>query len=205
LDEALGLPIGFRRIGLGSDVLEPEPLAGSAEGARFIARSVVGHDALNSDAELGVVGHRGFQEGDSAAFAFVFLDLGIGDARGVVDADMDVLPTHAPAVALSSTITGDAMSYVVEPAEFLDVDMDELAGMFTLVTAHRLGRFQRGQPIEAQTPQNATDRGCRDAQFGSDLLASAALTPEAFDLGDDRRRRWPMQPMGPRTAIKQSR
>jgi hypothetical protein len=51
LDEALGLAIGFGRIGLGSDVLETEPLAGSAEGARFVARSVVGHDALNADAE----------------------------------------------------------------------------------------------------------------------------------------------------------
>ncbi len=51
MDEALGLAIGFGRIGLGSDVLETEPLAGSAEGARFVARSVVGHDALNADAE----------------------------------------------------------------------------------------------------------------------------------------------------------
>ena len=42
MDEALGLAIGFRRIGPGSDVLETEPLAGSAEGARFVARSVVG-------------------------------------------------------------------------------------------------------------------------------------------------------------------
>src|SRR3954466_4967586 len=111
-------------VGPGSDVLETEPLAGSAEGARFVARSVVGHDALNADAELCVVDHRGFQEGDSARLALTFLDLGIGDARGVVDADVDVFPTHAPAVALSPAITGDAMSYAVEPAEFFDVDVD---------------------------------------------------------------------------------
>jgi hypothetical protein len=78
--------------------------------------------ALNADAEFGVVDHRCFQEGDSAPLAFAFLDHGIGDARGVVDADMDILPTHAPAVALSSAITSDSMSYVVEPAEFLDVE-----------------------------------------------------------------------------------
>ena len=153
MDEALGLAIGFRCIGPGSDVLETEPFAGSAEGPGFIARSVFGHDALNADAELCVVDHRGFQEGDSAPLALAFLDLGIGDARGVVDADMDVLPTHAPAVALSSAIAGDAMSYVVELSEFLDVDVDELARMFPLVTAHRLGRFQCSQPVEPEADE----------------------------------------------------
>src|SRR3981081_272895 len=76
--------------------------------------------------------------------------------------------------------------------------------MFTLVTAHRLGRLQRCQPIEPQAPQNAADGRWRDAQFGGDLLASVALVPETLDRGDDRLRRRPMQPMGPRTAIAQS-
>jgi hypothetical protein len=40
------------------------------------------------------------------------------------------------------------MFYVVEPAKFLDVDVDELTRMFTLVTAHWLGSLQRCQPIE---------------------------------------------------------
>src|SRR4051794_38861909 len=98
--------IGFRRIGLGSDVLETEPLAGSVEGARFVASSVVGHDARGGDAEFGVVGHRGFQEGDSAPFAVVLFDLGIGDARGVVDADMDVLPTYSSDVGRLVELAG---------------------------------------------------------------------------------------------------
>jgi hypothetical protein len=42
--------------------------------------------------------------------------------------------------------------------------------MFTLVTAHRLGRLQRCQPIEPQAPQNAADGRWRDAQPGRDLL-----------------------------------
>jgi hypothetical protein len=40
------------------------------------------------------------------------------------------------------------MSYVVEPAKFLDVDVDELTRMFTLVTEHWLGWLQRCEPIE---------------------------------------------------------
>ena len=70
----------LQRLATRSLALETEPFAGSAEGARFIARSVVGHDALNADAEFGVVDHSGFQEGDSARLALTFLDLGIGDA-----------------------------------------------------------------------------------------------------------------------------
>jgi hypothetical protein len=76
--------------------------------------------------------------------------------------------------------------------------------MFTLVTAHWLGRLQRCQPIEPQAPQNAADGRWRDAQLGRDLLASVALAAETRDLGDHRLRRRPMQPMGPRTAITQS-
>src|SRR6188474_2329863 len=76
--------------------------------------------------------------------------------------------------------------------------------MFTLVTAHRLGRLQRCQPIEPEAPQNAADGRWRDAQFGCDLLAGVALAAETPDLGDHRLRRRPMQPIGPRTAITQS-
>src|SRR4249919_3380045 len=76
--------------------------------------------------------------------------------------------------------------------------------MFTLVTAHRLGRLQRCQPVEPQAPQNAADGRRRDAQLGCDLLASVALAAETLDLGDHRLRRRTMQPMGPRTAIAQS-
>ena len=115
-----------------------------------------------------------------------------------------ILPPHAPAVALSPAIAGDAMSYAVEPAKFFDVDVDELARMFTLVTAHRLGGLQRCQSVEPQAPQNAADGRWRDAQLGCDLLAGVALAAETLDLGDDRLRRRPMQPMGPRTAIAQS-
>ena len=73
--------------------------------------------------------------------------------------------------------------------------------MFTLVTAHRLGRLQRCQPIEPQAPQNAADGRGEMRNPGRDLLASVALAAETLDLGDHRLRRRPMQPMGPRTAI----
>ena len=118
-------------------------------------------------------------------------------------ADVDVLPTDAPAVALAPAITGDAMADAVEPAEFFDVDVDQLAGLLALVTAHRLRRFQRCQPIEPQAPQNAADGRWRDAQFGGDLLAGVALAAQPLDLLDDRLGRGPVQAMRPGRAIPQ--
>jgi hypothetical protein len=54
-------------------VLETEPLAGSAEGARFVARSGVGQGALNADAELCVVDHRAFRKATALAFRSLLL------------------------------------------------------------------------------------------------------------------------------------
>jgi hypothetical protein len=40
----------------------------------------------------------------------------------------------------------DAVAWSYEPAELLDVDMDELAGVLALVPAHRLGGLQIAYP-----------------------------------------------------------
>lgn len=50
-----------------------------------------------------------------------------GDARGVVDTDMDEFPTGADAAA-AGAVFGDAMARFVEAIELLDVEVDHLAG-----------------------------------------------------------------------------
>jgi hypothetical protein len=74
-------------------VLEAELLAGLAEGSREIARAVIGHDALDLDAEACVIGDGRFKEGDCALLPFVIHHSAEGDARCVVDTNMDELPT----------------------------------------------------------------------------------------------------------------
>ena len=64
---------------------------------------------------------------------------------------MDELPANAAAVALACAVAGDAMADALEAAEFLDIDVDHVARMLALVTAHRLGRFEVAQPVQAQT------------------------------------------------------
>src|SRR5262249_21167328 len=102
LNEAFGLAIGFGCVGFGADVAQAELLASTSEGEGFIAGTVVGHHALDLDAEPFVIGDRGPEEGDGAAPLLVRHDLGKGDARVIVDADVDVFPSNTAAVALAA-------------------------------------------------------------------------------------------------------
>ena len=73
------------------------------------------------------------------SFALVGHDLDESDARGIVDADMDELPADAEmAVDRARISPGDAVPDRADPAELLDIEMDELAGMLALIAAHRL-------------------------------------------------------------------
>ena len=123
---------------------------------------------------------------------FVRQNLGEGEARGVIDADVDELPAEPfaarPSVALTPAMACDAMSDLLEAAEFLDVEVDHLAGMGALVPADRLSRLQRFQRVEAQPAQDAADRGRGDADVACDLLSGVALTAQGLDGGARRRR-----------------
>src|SRR5215207_9676739 len=98
-------------------------------------------------------------------------------------------------------VAGDAVAEALEAAKLLDVEVDELARLLALVAADPLGRLERLEAVEAEPPEDAADRGRRDPGFGRDLLAGPALATQGFDLRDDGRRRWPMQPARPRGAV----
>jgi hypothetical protein len=91
--------------------------------------------------------------------------------------------------------------YPAELAQLLDVDMDQLAGMFALVAAHRLGRFQHFELVQAKPFEDTAYRDRRDADLGRDRLAGHPLTAQSFDPFDHRLRCWPIEPMRPRTAV----
>src|SRR4030081_2924800 len=101
---------------------------------------------------------------------------------------MEVLPAAAAAVTLAGPISRDPMAALVEGAELLDIDVDHVAGMLSLVATHRFGRFQIAHPVQSQTPQDAADSRWRHAQVRSDLFARKTLSAQDFDSFDDRRR-----------------
>ena len=91
-----------------------------------VGGAVVGHHALDGDAEAGEPGEGALEEGHGAVLALVGQDLGVGQPGGIVDADMQELP--AAAALLAGPVAGDAVADAVDPAELLDVDVDQLAG-----------------------------------------------------------------------------
>ena len=132
-------------------------------------------------------------------------DLAEGDARGVVDADMDELPADAAAVALAGAVAGDAMADLVELAELFDVDVDQLAGPLALVAAGWFGRLQGAQPVEAQALEDAADGGGRDADCRRRSPCRAGAGGAALSMRSiTGLRRRLTQPMGPRAAVLQA-
>ena len=106
LNEALGLAVGARRVGLGAQVAQAGGDTGVAEGMAAVGAAVVGHDALDGDAVAGEPGERPAEEGGGAGLALVGQDLGIGQARGIVDRDVQGLPANA-VMAVDRAGTGD--------------------------------------------------------------------------------------------------
>ena len=132
-------------------MFEAELIAGLAKGSRAIARAVVGHDPLYRDAQACVIDHRRLKESDGAGFSLIPPHLAKGDAGRIVDADMDKLPSNTEVAIDDAGLSScDPMADGADPAELLDIDMDEFARILTPIAANRLG-LQSAQLVQAQS------------------------------------------------------
>src|ERR1700730_13080965 len=102
---------------------------------------------------------------------------------------MQIFPTDSAAVALAFTIAGDAVAYLLETSELFNIDVDDLDGMLALVAAHRFGRFQRREFVEAEPLQDAADGRRRHANLCGNLLGGVALPAQSLHDCARRRRR----------------
>jgi hypothetical protein len=109
-DKARRLAVGLGGVGSGADVLEAEPLAGFGKSSGSIARAVVRHDPLDSPAQARLVGDRRLEEGNRALLTLVLHDLAEGNAGGIVNADVDKLPTRIAGTALFRASPCNAMA-----------------------------------------------------------------------------------------------
>jgi hypothetical protein len=151
LDESLRLSVCLRRVGFREDLSQTCSCAGGAEGLRPVARTVVRHHAFDVDPEPGEVSSGGHQEGDSALLALVWHDLHESDARGVVNADVDVFPTDAMVtIDDASRSSSDAMPDRADAPELLDVEVDQFAWMVALIAPDRLCRLEGRELVEAE-------------------------------------------------------
>lgn len=73
------------------------------------------------------------QEGQAGFAGLVGEYLGIGEARVVIDRQVQVFPAlaalfSAARIALSGSVAGNVEAYALDSAQFPDVDVDHLAG-----------------------------------------------------------------------------
>ena len=94
---------------------------------------------------------------------FIRKDLRIGDAGGVVDGHMDILPSRSWHMILR--VAGDPMARAYDAAELLDVDVKEFSEVLSLIAHHGRGGIQRGETVKSMPPQNP-----RDSRLGESTL-----------------------------------
>src|SRR5829696_1998260 len=103
---------------------------------RAVGRAVVGQHALDADAVAGEVSERSREKADGSAGLLVAEHLGVGQAGGVVDGDVYVLPADglvppARSVGEAGVVLAQAVAHplartALDAAQLLDVDVDQL-------------------------------------------------------------------------------
>ncbi len=79
-----------------------ERAAGQRVNCRAVRRAIVGQHPLNADAVAGKERQRAPQEARGGGRLFVGQDLGVGEAGGVIDGDVDEVPAdRAAALAVA--------------------------------------------------------------------------------------------------------
>src|SRR5439155_21072356 len=132
--------------GAGAQVLECECAAGERVHDGAVAGAIIGEHSLDADPVAAKEGDRAAQEASGGLPLLVAEHLDIGEPGRVVDGDVHVLPAN-PA-ATGAAVGVDAVARPADPAQFLDIDMDELSWPWTLVAVGRLVRLQPRQPPE---------------------------------------------------------
>src|SRR5215210_4434107 len=88
-------------------------------------------------------------------------DLGVGQACGVVDANVDELPAGQPHPLATASdlhlaaLAGHPMAGGEDPAQLLDVEVDELPRSPLLVAVRRLGGIETGEAAEPDPSEPA--------------------------------------------------
>src|SRR5262245_27467241 len=148
-DEAFCFAVGLRSVWAASEVADAERAAGDGVDGGAVAAAVVGQHAFDADPVLTIEGDRAAEEACGCCRFLVGEHFRVGEAAVVCDGDVHILP--ADPVATDAGGVGGAATLVLaltaadafagasfDPAELLDVDVDELARTRAFVAPRRL-------------------------------------------------------------------
>src|SRR5258705_5253779 len=199
--DPLGLAVGARGVRAGASMEEVLGPGRGGEDARAVAAAVVGQHTLDAHAAPPKPRHRAAHKGGDAHPLLIREDFGVGHARAVIDTDMHELPADAARLAVA--IPGDPMADVPDPAQFLDIEMQQLPGAKPFV-AHDRGPLGEGPPAgQSKLHESAGDGGPTDLDALRNVRADPAQLAQALDLDHDRRGDRPGRAPGPTRPIRQ--
>ena|SRR5579884_209646 len=173
LNEAFGLAIGAGSVGTGEAVLDAELEASGAEVAGAVAGAVVGEQAANGDAVLGIEGDGSTKEDDSSLALLVWKHAGKSEARVIVDGDMQSLPAGKLGATATATVAANRDLLIAGHA--LDVEMEQIARSRMFVAHDGRGGVQMTPAVELSSPENATDGGRAETGGLGDLISRMQL------------------------------
>lgn len=142
LDETLGLAIGSRRVRTSTKMLELEATAQAPKAPGQITGTIVGQYALESNAQASVIANSLDQGRANALAGFVGADRAEADAGVIVDGDMNVLPPGP--LRTGPPIARHPMSWAMETAELLDIQMEQTSWLVVFVAQEGLGWLKAG-------------------------------------------------------------
>jgi len=185
--EALHLAVGLWPIRLGEALLSAEFGDGLAEATGVaVVAGVVGQHALDGDAMGGEERRGAAQEPRAGLAPLVGQDLHVGQPGVVVHSGVDIVVARAAARSggadpvLGGRPAVDAVATAgTQPAELLDIEVEQLAGVGAFVVADDPAGWpvHDGQPVEAQPAKDAVDGGGRPADQRLDPCRAELADP----------------------------
>ena len=127
----------------------PQPQGAAILGERLgdVRRPVVGHHPAALDPLAVEPADSTSQKPDHRRLLLVRQQLGVGQPRGVINGDMDLVVAHAVGTT-SLPVSGDAVAHLPESGQRLDVNVDQVARPLPLVPLHRWFGIQIAQAPE---------------------------------------------------------
>src|SRR5262250_2059890 len=183
LNEALGLAVRPRRVGPRPQLAHAVALAERGEDVTAVGEGVVGHESAHPNAVAAKPAQGPPDERCGRGGVYVTQDFDIHEPRCIIDRHVDVVPADVPPAV--AAIAGNAMADPDDAAEFLDVDVQQIAGMRPLIAAHADWWGQRGQASQPTPLEQPRDGGASELQPRGNLGTRPALPAEAVDPGHE--------------------
>jgi len=149
-----------------------------AEEVGAVAVTVVGEQAANGDAVLGIESDGGAQEGDGGVGFLVGEHAGEGEAGVIVNGDVEGLPAGELRTAAAASIAAQRDALIA--GEGFDVEVEQVSrgGMF--VAHPGRSRVQMAPAVEMSALQNAADGGGTEMGGLGDLVSGTSWRRKAM-------------------------